>query len=284
MNEPISNVVGGKRQGLADITWPEYQALCALNGSVLVHGRKSVVHLKYAWDNGREDTDAMQFGRMIHCLLFEPREIEKRYRAWGRTRRGTEYEEFCEEASAAGAEVVKETGQYSLEQAIAAAQSFLRSKRVQALIAAGRAEQTVLAIEHGLQCKGRLDWVSSSEHILTDLKTAASIEDRLFGKAFFNFGYDIKLGLYRRWLNKATNDNWPVEVIALENSPPYDLAVIPIPDAVLDRGVEKGLGIIENVVRCIEEDCWPGVAGDDPYPLHVPFYEMEQEETEEFQG
>ncbi len=279
---PISGIIGGARRELLALPWLEYCSLPALNGSVLVAGRKSMLHLKYAWDHGGEDTEAMQFGRLLHCLLFEPAEVENRYRPWASRRAGNEYELFCAEAAAAGAEVVRQSGEYSLERAIEAAHGFLRNSRVQALISAGQAEQAVLWTEGDVQCKGRLDWVSTSQHVLTDLKSANDISDKLFGAAFFRYGYDIKLGLYRRWLQGVTNDRWPVEVIALESKPPYDVATIPIPDAVLDAGVDKALAIIADVRQAIATGQWPGVAGNELYPLCVPYWEME--ETEEFQG
>lgn len=279
----IAEIVGGERREMISMPWPDYLDFDALNGSVIVQGRKSLLHLKHAWDNCEGDTDAMQFGRLQHCLLFEPREVEARYRAWDGTRRGKEYKAFCEEAHAGRAEVVKAHGEYSMDAALAAVPSFLGNAKVQALISAGQAEQTLLMPEHGLQCKGRVDWISTSEHVLVDLKTAKDIQDRLFGAAFFRYGYDVKLGLYQRWLNAVTGERWPVEVIVLESKPPYDVAVIPIPDAVLDAGVEKALRIIKAVRDAIKSDRWPGVAGDDYYPLMVPFYAME-EETEPFEA
>lgn len=274
MNVPISTIVGGNERGLRHMTWDEYREFPALNGSCLVEGRKSMLHLKYAWDHGRKDTDSMQFGRLLHCLLFEPKEVESRYVAWEGRRAGNDYKAFCDEAEANGAEVIRADGEYSLATALEAAQGFLRSDRVQGLISSGQAEQSVLSVECGLQCKGRLDWVSASEHILTDLKTTAEIEPTLFGRSFFRFGYDLKLGLYRRWLNAVTNDQWPVEVIVLENHPPYDVAVVPVPDAVLDNGVEKALEIIGRVATAIEADQWPGIAAGDFAPLAVPYHEM----------
>lgn len=280
---PIESILGGTRRELLSMSWEEYKKFPALNGSTIVHGRKSMLHLKHAWDDGREDTDAMQFGRLIHCLLFEPDEVASRYLPWGGTRRGNDYNLFCAEAEAAGAEVVKLDGQYSLASAIEAADGFLKNKRVQQLIKEGQAEQTVLDHFNGVQFKGRLDWVSTCEHTLTDLKTSAEISEQLFGKSFFKFGYDIKLGMYKLCLDNVTRDRWPVEVIVLESKPPYDVAVIPVPDAVLDAGVEKAMVIIEKVKTAIETDYWPGVAGDDLMPLHVPFYEM-ADEIEEYQG
>jgi hypothetical protein len=75
VKHPISSIVGGTRQEILSMPWPEYLEFPALNGSVIVKGRKSLLHLKDAWDNGGEDTDALQFGRLQHCLLFEPHEV-----------------------------------------------------------------------------------------------------------------------------------------------------------------------------------------------------------------
>jgi hypothetical protein len=131
-----------------------------------------------------------------------------------------------------------------------------------------------LTTEGDIQCKGRLDWVSTGQHVMTDLKTTAEIEPEKFGKTFFNFQYDIKLGMYRRWLNSVTNDHWPVDVIVLESKPPYDVVVKPVPDAVLDAGVEKGLALITKVRHAIDTDKWPGV--DNTFV--VPYWAMEEEE------
>ena len=288
MNQPISSIVGGQRKELADMSWEEYRAFPALNGSVIVEGRRSLRHLHYAWHHGREDTDALQFGRLLHCLLFEPREVESRYRAWEGRRGGKEYKLFCEEAVADGAEVVKSEGEYSMEKALAATGNFFGNARVKELIKAGEAEKTVLCPEADLQCKGRLDWVSTAEHVLTDLKTAAEIEPRLFGASFFRYSYHLKLGLYQRWLQEVTGEKWPCEIILLESKPPHDTAVVEVSNEILEAGAETALRIIEKVAVAIEKDEWPDISGEAKYlPLHVPYYVTAaegEEEQVEFQG
>ncbi len=287
MSEPISTIVGGTRHELLSMPWDEYLAFPALNSSVIVDGHlQSMLQLQYVWEHGIPDTDLMQFGRMVHCLLLEPSEFESRYRSWEGRRQGNAYKDFYAEAVLAGAEVVRAEGTYSLASALEASQSFLRDGRVQKLISAGQAEQTVLATECGLQCKSRLDWVSTSEHVLTDLKTTGRIERRAFGQIFHAKCYDLKLGLYRRWLNSVTNDCWPVEVIVLENKPPYDIAVRTVPDATLDRGVDLAMKVIEKVRQAIDTGVWPGVTGGEPEPLEVPNWAMAEALTgyEEYQG
>jgi hypothetical protein len=289
MNSPISSVVGGTRKELVNWTWEEYIAFPALNGSVLAKARVadaiSMKHLLHAWEQGSEDTDALRFGRLVHCLLLEPKEVEKRYWTWEGRRAGNDYKLRCKEAAAVGAELVKATGQYSMERALPLAHEVLANPEVQKLIKAGQREQAVLCPELGMQCKGRLDWVSTSEHVLMDVKTAANIEGLALGRSFFSFRYDIKLGLYQRWLNAVTNDRWPVVMVAVESDPPHDVLPVVVPDAVLDHGVDKAMAILQGVRRAIETNEWPGIAGNGYYPLRIPAWEMDEaEKLEPFEG
>lgn len=287
MKHPIASIVGGTRRGLVDMPWEEYLQFPALNGSVIVSAFQdddiSLLHLKTSWESDDEDSDSMRFGRMLHTLLFEHGDFMARWRSWDGVRRGKDYDKFVLDATAAGAEVVPAVGKLSMESALQAVPSFLNNAKIQSLIKAGQAEQSVFMPECGLQTKGRIDWISTSEHALVDLKTTRSIGKRSFGSQFFRLHYDVKLGLYRRWLNELTGTRWPVFVIALENTAPFDVVVYPIPDAVLDAGADKGLRVLEKVRGAIETDRWPGVAGSDYGDLFVPFYAME-EESEPFSG
>ena len=60
-------------------TWDAYCDVKAMNGSTLVHGRKSMLHLKHAIENTTEPTDTMQLGTVTHALLLEPDEFRKRF-------------------------------------------------------------------------------------------------------------------------------------------------------------------------------------------------------------
>jgi len=60
-------------------TWEEYLQVQAMNGSTLVHGRKSMLQLKHAIDSDTEPTAPMQLGSVTHVLLLEPDAFEKRY-------------------------------------------------------------------------------------------------------------------------------------------------------------------------------------------------------------
>jgi hypothetical protein len=202
------------------------------------------------------------------------RSIASCYFPWEGRRAGNKYDQLVQRAKAVGAEILT---QARYDNALKAANRFVSDPKIQALVSAGKAEVTLFEVEGNIQCRGRVDWVSSSERKLVDLKTCKDISSRKFGRDFYAYGYDIKLGLYQRWLNSLTRCHWPVEVICLENSPPFDVALVPIPDAVLDRGVQKALDIIRRVELCIKADSWPGVSGGQDYPLYTPQWEMDDD-------
>jgi len=281
MKVPIASILGGQRTELLNMPWPDYFGFPAMNGTVLIPGATSMLHLKSAWDHPEKDTDAKRYGRMVHALLLEPRAFATRYLPWDGRRSGQEYKDFCDDADEIGAEVVRATGQYSMDMALEAAPVFLANSKVQDIIREGKAEQTVLWPECGVQMKGRLDWVSTSEHVLADLKNTRMQSDGLFGAQFFNLLYDVKLALYQRGLQAVTGERWPVVVLSVESSRPFDVVPYPIPDAILDAGWEKARRIIKQLVKAIETDYWPGKARGEYGALVVPSYAME-EELEEF--
>ena len=130
--------------------------------------------------------------------------------------------------------------------------------------------------ESRTKCKGRLDWVRSDAGFC-DLKTCRDITAFAFGAAFYRYSYDISLGLYHRWLSRLRGQTEPCWVLCVENEEPYDVAVVPVPQAVLDQGVEKSLRIIERYEKCAETGVWPGVANGAEYWMHVPHWAMDED-------
>jgi len=238
-----------------------------------------MLDLKYRWDHGRPDTDDLRWGRAVHCALFEGREFPNRYSAWEGRRAGKDYLKFADACWQNDKEIL--TTQ-QLATVIHASQQFPKKDGVRELIMAGRAEVTLLATENDVQCRGRVDWLATNLRRLVDLKTARAIDEPSFSNQFYDLHYDVKLGLYQRWLQKLTGESWGVTVIALEKTPPYDIIVYPIADAVLDYGADKGLEVIWKVRKCIDTGEWPGKdEGRDgelqTKPWHMP--EADQELT-----
>lgn len=279
---PIKGVLAGDA-GVTEfrrrVSWDDYLGIVAMNPSTLVHGLQSMKHLNHAWHRpDSPDTPSMQWGRALHCLLFERDEFALRYVECDlvRNTRHKAYQEFLAENEGREALTVE---QY--RSALQAAESFVGDEQVQAIIKAGLAEVTVLTVEMGIQCKHRIDWLAATrpdDGLLVDLKTTKRLDSRAVSRDFYKYHYDVKLGLYQRAMRKAHGGLWPVQVIWLENVPPYDTAVMPIDDAVLERGAAKGLAVLSRLRDCIEREEWPGVAADREFLLHVPQWEMDEDE------
>jgi len=273
----LREILGGTRSEISSLSWDDYKRYPGLNPSTIKAGRESMLALKYVWDHGGlEDTPSMSWGRAMHTLLFEPSHFSERYCAYEGRRAGNKYQEFADEAQLLGKEILPAHGPFSQEYALNASQQFLKNRLVQDLIVEGVAEQGLFVVEDGLQCRGRVDWIRTREpHKLVDMKTTRSI--RYFSNDFYRLGYDLQLSLYHRWLKRLMGADLPVEVVVLENHPPFDSVVIPIDPAVLHRGERLGMDIIHRVKQCILEDRWPGMAEDDLYVLNTPLWAMDDE-------
>ena len=65
---------------MLDMTWENYRGIKAMNGSTLVAGLKSMLHLKNTIDGKHDiDSEAMKFGRLVHCAVLEPDELYNRF-------------------------------------------------------------------------------------------------------------------------------------------------------------------------------------------------------------
>lgn len=278
---PIESVLAagpGRHELIEDLPWEEYCQLPAMNPSTIAAGLKSPKHLKHAWESQDKDSPSKIFGRALHTVCLERQELAMRYAVYraGGARRGKDYEKFRDEAEAAGRYVLLAN---EFEDVVACGKSLALDDAVQEYIREGVAEATVLAVEDGIQCRGRIDWIATKREVIVDLKTTRDISERAFGRDFYAYKYDLKLGLYQRWLGAVTGKHWPVVVIAVENHAPWDVAVVPIADAVLERGAQKGLDALRELRDSIDNAEFLGVARGEEYQLYTPPWEMDDELT-----
>lgn len=265
------------------LPFAKYRAIQALNPSLIKVGCKSMKHLRYAKDHPRPATDALTIGSACHTAVFEPAELDNRFLVFDgrRDKRIAAYKEVLEEAEATGKLIIRSA---DLKMAADMGLAVASDPIVAPIIKAGRAEVTLITEEDGLPCKGRLDWVMEGAGF-GDLKTCRDVTAFAFGRDFYRYGYDVSFGLYQRWLMRLRGQEEPCNVLCVEKEPPYDVAVVPVPQAVLDQGAEKGLRVIAEYKRCLATKVWPGIAKGEDYWLRVPVWAMdEDDEIVEFEG
>ena len=257
-----------------DMSWDDYRAVEALNPSLLKVGQKSMKHLKYARDNPQPPKDAFVFGHAVHTVVFEHHELDNRFIVFDgrRDKRMPAYQDVLALAEGTDREIIKSS---ELKAAVDMGVAVATDPLVKPIIASGKAEVSLFSEEHGVKVKGRLDWVCSQPGF-ADLKTCRDIRPFAFGSDFYGYGYQISLGLYQRWLSRIRGQEEPCSVIAVEKQAPYDVIVYDIPQAVLDRGAEQGLAIIQRYIECEKSGEWPGVADGRPGEFHVPYRVMEE--------
>lgn len=270
-----------------DMPWLAYRKLRYMNCSTLKDGRRSMLHLRHAWQNGRSDTDVMRFGRGAHSILTRPREFERDFVEWtggDKRRHPKEWAQFKAECAESGAEILDSEGRYSMDWLLRGVQAWLANPLICDCLHCAQSEVSLLTGEFDIQCKCRLDLVRQGE--LIDIKTTSDLGYRAFGRQFFQLGYGLQLGMYARWLQKVMGwQEYPkVTVICLENHPPFDSAVVPIDPAIIDQGEQLGMRLLLKLRQCIERDEWPGMAQGREYPLYVPPWEMDDEDDEITEG
>lgn len=251
----------------------QYREACGLNPSSLK--KPSPLHVKHAYENQGETTDAMRFGTAVHTMLWEPHRFSEHIAVWEGDRRGKEWKAF-EEANE-DRTIIKADGEYGYNRAMDVVGALLANAKVKELAREGLAEVAVFTSESGLQCRGLIDWVATHCGVLTDLKVVNSIEPVRFGNAVQRYGWDVSMAAYRRWFQREANKEIKsVKFIAVESKPPHDVAVVNVDEATLEHGWRKASAMIERIRQCIEQNHWPGIANDQEAELFVPAYVMEE--------
>lgn len=270
------------RRGIyEDMPREDYFSTVGLNPSTIVKRRKSAKAAKHAYEQDSKDTDAMMFGRCCHSLLFEPDRFDHDWAiAPQGIRRGTKaWDAFV--AESAGKQIIKDGDQqYGFRRAAEAVRAALDHAGVRDLVIEGRSEVAVFTEEHGLQCKGLMDRIDTIGSNLIDAKFTSDIRKEVFGRSAANFGYHIKMACYKTWFERESGKKLNgVYLITVETESPYDVAVVPIEDQVVEDGWAQAQDLIAQLATDIRTNRFPGVDEGQPhYELQLPFWALLDEQ------
>jgi hypothetical protein len=253
--------------GIRYTTREQYDALVAVNWSTLRYAELSAAHLQAALAVSRPETDAMRLGRATHTAVFEPDRLLLEYVVWeGGTRRGKEWDAFRELHEG---KTILLPDDYARALAIRDA---VHTHPVAApLLEHGQAEMTITWTDKdtGLPCKARMDWLDGAD--LTDLKTTRCVEARQFGRHAADLRYHCQLAFYATGL-EANGMEPTVRIIAVENEPPYDVAVYTLGPDELWPGEVAVRKALDLVAHCRKTGEWPGRYSYEQ-PLQLPNWE-----------
>lgn len=267
----MATVIAERRE-----TFPGYRRLRAVNWSTLREMKRSPMHYRYRLEHPPEETPAMRLGRAIHTAVLEPDAFPLEYVVYdGPRRAGAEWQEF---ALVNAARTILKRDEY--ETALDVRDAVLGHKLAARLLRRGRTEVTLQWVdpETRIRCKGRLDHLRGD--VLTELKSSKDIEARTFGRLAVRMGYVEQLAFYRRGLLATGHAEAPVNIIAVESEPPFDVAVRPLSDDELWAGDEIVGELLAKVKECRRLRRWPG-AYPDADALEVPGWYFEDGKDDE---
>lgn len=173
----------------------------------------------------QEETPALCFGRLSHCIVLEGDEVFKRDfyvlpdGINKRTNAGKA--EYAAHIAAAGKRTVVTVEM--VEQA-RMMRKVLEKHFVWNYLEHGVSEGSVFWSEDGIECKARLDWVKNSHagNIVIDYKTSADASPEAFSRSVDKFGYHIQAAHYSKGFEAAYGEQPKAFIfVAQEKEPPY---------------------------------------------------------------
>lgn len=240
-----------------------------VNFSTLKQIGVSPKHYLHLLSNPREDTDALRLGRLTHCMVFEPDQINARYakephfnRAMNDDTAMAKGYDGGKQAAVAWLATLGDRERVSgdmYDTAYGMAHSVLADHVAAPFVTSGWSERKIEWTDTltGIRCRGRVDHVNGS---LSDLKTTRSLVS--FERDIARFGYHAQLAWYFDGLLSAgiVTQSAPV-LVAVEIQPPYDVLVLRFDEDDLAVGRRVYRRCLDRLAECRRTGTWPGVGG-----------------------
>jgi hypothetical protein len=248
------------------LSFPEYVAIDAAHASTLKAIDVSLKHYAHAIRHARADTTAFVIGRVLHAMILDPAPPAVAVYE-GKVRRGKDWEAF--EAEHAGETILKRD---ELADVAAMRAAVLAHPRSAALFAEGEGEVSMVWEQHGIKCKGRLDWLRP-DGSWVELKTTEAIKPARFARQAGHYLYHAQVAFYAGGLAEITGEESPAppHLVTVEKKPPYDVAVYTVEGDAIEAGQRKVDGWLRKLAEARRTGQWPGVAPD-VLRLELPDY------------
>lgn len=222
----------------------EYHAHPAIGSSNVRMMNRSIAHFIDSKINPRQQTPAMMMGSLLHLMILDftaySQAIQNDYAVKPdgmslATKDGKKWK-----AENEGKTILTEV---QVETFTRMGSSIIEHPIASNLLDEGEAEISLILHDnnYGFMRKARFDYIrknEAGETIIIDLKTTNDASPSAFSKSIANFGYHIQGAYYSdvwRLFHKTTEI--PIfTIIAVENNPPYNVAVYNLAEEALGLG------------------------------------------------
>lgn len=239
-----------------------YHANPGISASGLIKILKSPRHYyeEYILGNRPDPTPAMRFGAIVHSALLEPGVFLNRYTIQPkfdrRSKKGKE--EYAHWVSGLSDDAIVMTSEEA-ERVRAMIASIESHPVAYGLLTKGVPERSIYFDDplSGERGKFRPDWLREDGRIV-DLKTTKDAGFAEFQKSIARYFYHVQTVWYRHGYEIAFG-NPPREsiYIAVENTPPYAVAVYVADETILERGAQLIKRAAKTYAECLKTNTWP---------------------------
>jgi exodeoxyribonuclease VIII len=270
-----------------------YDAIPALNFSVLKHCRQSPAHARHRQLHPEPQTPAQALGSLVHCYLLEPARFATDY---------VPLPDLTQNLKTKGGETPKnptataeykarlaEFGQAHMGRTFVSPDDMAVCRGIGDGVAAHRMAAGVLSghgrtdpeaavvwtdPETGLACKALIDLLDRDPedgNYAVDLKSVDDASPGPFARLVASNQWHTQAAFYCWGLSMV---GWPVRRflhVAVECKPPFGVAVYELDDAALDQGIREFRAHLDRWHRCVQDGHWPAYA-DRVEPLSLPKY------------
>lgn len=263
-----------------DLPAEEYHSLRQyVNSSSLRHILKSPHYFRWKFMQPQKTTDAMQFGKIAHQAIYEPKEFKELAVAYEkvdrRTKAGREKFQALNDDLGPGQYLIELNELRRIEMMKA---SIAKHPVAKAILEAGYKERSGFyrCPMTGLACRFRPDQWFEERGFLIDFKTTKDVSKRSFSKSIDQYDYDLQASFYCLGGKEITGLDVVRRVwVVAESLPPYEIAVYVGDEKAMDSGWELHKHAMYLLDECLKKDKWP-MAQMSAEDISVPWYRYER--------
>lgn len=264
-----------------NVPFLNYVAAEGINAHGLMDILRSPAHFYEAKFNAvkQNDTEALLFGRLLHCAILEPELFKANYivepKLDKRTKIGREEYEKWESKLTPSSIIVPEV---MVDKLVKMSEKIMNHKIAGKILMDGGRELTMFwnDKETGELCKLRTDCMTN-KGVYVDLKSTQDAREEFFWREVKKRYYDLQVAHYLSGARETGIGNSEAFVfIAIEKTPPYEIAVYPVGPSILAFGDRLRTKAMRVYAKCKRENKWPGY-NPDARVLEYPDWVMSNE-------
>ncbi len=240
----------------------DYDAIPAVNASLLKCADRSMAHAKAYIDGHRKTSEALAFGAAYHAYVLERERFDREYVTIPKVNRTTK---AGKEAWAAAVQQAGDESRVVWAEDVATFEAMRvalhsESRRRALCTCPGEYEVSVVWDRDGTLCKARIDKLCTDYDTALDLKKAEDAREHSFVGAVVRYGYALQAAFYMDGLAAVTGRPHGFCFLPQEDEPPYASQMFEVqwedPLHLKYRGEIDRL--INTIGQCKQMNKWPG--------------------------